>query len=95
MKHGDLVKLRILKAGVRLWHKDPSLVSARKIAPKVDLTPQGVLYHFPNGLKNAVAMYAVEAGDSKVIVQLILTGSKYVKNLTDQERRKHIKSISD
>ena len=83
---------KILTAGVKLWPD----VTPSKVAKAMNLKSHvNVLYHFPRGtLKDAVAEYAVETGNSKVIAQLILTGHKAIKDMPVTVRRKHLQATA-
>lgn len=90
MKQGDKTKKKILFAGVKLWPD----VTPSTVAAKIGMTHAAVLYHFPgNTLKDAVAKHAVEIGESRVIVQLFVTGHKATDKLTHAERAKHLKAV--
>jgi IS30 family transposase len=89
MKYRD----EILKAGLKLWHYDPSKVSTRNIAKIIGKSHVTVFNEFPNGVKNAVAAYGVRQKDSVVIVSLILSKSKLVAHLTDEELEHHWNAV--
>lgn len=92
MKHGDQIKRDILRMGVQLWSVDPSYVSARRIASELNMTHANVLYHFKHtqGLKDAIAFYAVKNGESRVIIHLIAMNHHAVAAMSDDERRQHM-----
>lgn len=90
MKAGDRTKERFLKAGLRLWPN----ISASAIADDTGYTHANVLYHFPgDSIKDAIAEYAVEIGDSRVILQLIAAGHRATKALTQADRLKHFNAV--
>lgn len=84
-------KKEILQAGIKAWHENPQSVTASNIGRMIGLTHAGVLYHFPKGLKDAVAQYAMQIGDKKIVPQLIVTKHSTAKNLTSAERSKFLK----
>lgn len=87
---GEKTREKILQAGVKLWPH----VTFHNVAGLSGLTPPAVLYHFPNGtLKDAVAEYAVEVGESKVIVQLMAADHKAAKKLSPADRIRHFNAI--
>jgi len=87
---GERTKEKILKAGVKRWPD----VNLSVVARDIGLTRQAVFTHFPKDtLKDAVAVYAVEKNNSKVIVQLIGSGHKAIKNLSKTSRAKHFSAI--
>lgn len=96
MSYREKVRTEILEAGVKIWHADPSKVSARNIAKVIGKTHPSIYHHYPNKnrLLTAVANHAIQAGDSVVIVSLILTNSPLVGALTEEERMAHIKSVA-
>lgn len=87
-------KTKILKAGVKLWKKNPDDVKALRIAKEIKMVNATVLYHYPDGVKDAVAAYAVETGESLIIAQLILTNHPAVKDLSPEIRQKHLSAAS-
>lgn len=89
LKQGEQTKEAILKAGLELWPN----VTPSTIATKLGITHATVLYHFSN-VKEAVAQYAVEKDYSPVIVQMLATNHKLVKNMPASERLRHFSSLS-
>ena len=85
---GEQTKEEILKAGLELWPD----VTPSTIAVKLGITHAAVLYHFPN-VKEAVAQYAVENDCSKVIVQMLATNHKLVRDMPASERLRHFTAI--
>jgi len=84
MTHGDRRKAQILDTGLSLWPN----VTARAIARELDMTHQGVLYHFhsADALCNAVAEHAVRVSDERVIPQLIVARHSAVAGLSAEIR---------
>ena len=85
---GEQTKEEILKAGLELWPD----VTPSTIAAKLGITHAAVLYHFSN-VKEAVAQYAVDNDCSKVIVQMLATNHKLVKDMPAAERLRHFSSL--
>lgn len=85
---GEQTKEEILKAGLELWPD----VTPSTIATKIGITHAAVLYHFSN-VKEAVAQYAVDNDCSKVIVQMLATNHKLVKDMPAAERLRHFSSL--
>lgn len=85
---GEQTKEEILKAGLELWPD----VTPSTIATKMGITHAAVLYHFSN-VKEAVAQYAVDNDCSKVIVQMLATNHKLVKDMPAAERLRHFSSL--
>lgn len=85
---GEQTKEEILKAGLKLWPD----VTPSTIATKMGITHAAVLYHFSN-VKEAVAQYAVDNDCSKVIVQMLATNHKLVKDMPAAERLRHFSSL--
>lgn len=85
---------KILKAGLKLWRKDPASVSAREIGRMVGLSHSGVLYYFNGDLKDQIASYAIATQDVKVIAQLILMNHPAVSKLSKIERFDYIQKLS-
>lgn len=90
MRHSEKIRLKILQAGVALWHEDPMKVTARSVAKAVDMTHATIIYHFRNGIRNAIAEYAVKTGDSRIIVQLIASNHYSIWALPPSTRRRHL-----
>lgn len=78
----------ILSAGVELWAKDPCEVTVRRIADALGLSYHAILYHFATvaELRAAIAAYAVEVGNSAVIVQLIAVKHPAIADLEPWQR---------
>lgn len=89
LKQGEQTKEAILKAGLELWPN----VTPSTIATKLGITHATVLYHFSN-VKEAVAQYAVDNDCSKVIVQMLATNHKLVRDMPVKERLRHFSSLS-
>lgn len=94
IERGNKTKDRILQAGIEMWLKDSSSVSANAISKHCKITHGTVLYHFPEGVKDAVAQHAVNIGNSRIIVELMGQGHPAVENLSPSERSRHFKAIS-
>lgn len=92
MKCSDITKRRILETGVRLWHSSSDNVTARAIARELGITHPAVSYHFPDGIKHAVAEHAIKISDSRIIVQLIAVNHKLVSHFTENEKKKWLRS---
>lgn len=90
MKKGEVMKKKILDAGVKLWPN----VTAREIARRIGADHPLVIYHFGSGLMDAIASHAVDTGNSRVIAQLIATKHKAVRKMDALERQKHMDAAS-
>ena len=88
IKQGEKTRESILKAGLELWPD----VTPSTIAAELGITHAAVLYHFPN-VKEAVAQYAVENDCSSVIVQMLATNHKLVRDMPASERLRHFSSL--
>lgn len=89
MTKRDNTRTRILKAGLELWPD----VTHTEIARKTGISQPNVFYHFPKNLQDAVAEYAVQVGDSRVIVQLMGAAHPAVENLSPADRIRHFNAI--
>lgn len=88
--HGERQIAKIVQAGIELWHEGgASAVTARGIGKRVGLSHAGVLFHFQGiaGLRWEVKCAAIEAGDTKIIPQLITAQDDAVAHFTDEQRR--------
>lgn len=92
-EQGERTCLKILKTGLRLWSKNPESVTALGIANTLKISHATVLYHFPYGVKDAVAEYAVKMGHIQVVAQLITSGHRSVRDMSPSERMIYLKSI--
>lgn len=92
-RFGRDVKEKILNAGLRIWEKDASKLTVTNVARSLGMTHGNVFYHFPAGLKDAIAEYAIAQKNTRVIVQLIVTGHPLVEKLAPSERANYLKSI--
>lgn len=88
-----MMKEKILKAGLKAWKADPCSVTASNIARMIGVTHATILYHFPEGVKDAVAKYAVEKWDVAIIAQLIVTKHRATKELTPEQKMEILKAI--
>ncbi len=93
MKHGDRTKRAILEVGLKLWHADSARLTHRNVAKALGMTHPAIFYHFLD-LRSAVAAYAVQIGDSHIIVQLMALKHPAVKKLSDADRRRHARVVS-
>ena len=93
MTHGEKVKKIILQKALEVYKKDPSKLTNSHVARELNTAHSRIHYHFGDMLKEAVLNYAVEQGDSRVIVQLIASDHHLVKDMTDKEKQLHFKSI--
>lgn len=88
--HGDKTKEKILKVGVKLWPH----VSPTAIARELQMTHPSVLYHFPNNtLLDSIAEYAIESGESRIILQLVASKHPAAKDLSVAERIRHFNAV--
>lgn len=82
-------KEKILNEGIKMWLENYMSVNANAIARRLGVTHGTVLYHFPLGVREAVAAHAVKIGNSKIIRHLIVTDHPAVDNLSPSERSKY------
>lgn len=87
-EQGEKTRQAILDAGLKLWPD----VTPSTVANKLNITHATVLYHFSD-VKNAVGEYAVEKGYSPVIVQMLASGHKLVRNMNANDRLKHFTNV--
>lgn len=85
-----MIKDKILNTGVEMWLENPASVTASGIARRLGKTHAAILYHFPYGVKEAVAEYAVQQKQAKIIAQLITTGHKSVRDLCPTDRARYL-----
>ena len=83
-EQGEKTRELILQTGLKLWPD----VTASAIATKLGISHATVLYHFPD-IKEAVAQYALDSNCSKVIVQMLASNHKLVRNMKGSERLRH------
>lgn len=86
---GEKTRELILESGLKLWPD----VTPSAIANDLNITHAAVLYHFSD-VKNAVAEYALEKGYSPVIVQMLATNHKLVRDMSGKERLKHFSNMT-
>jgi AcrR family transcriptional regulator len=88
-RHGEVVRAAILRAGLALWRDDPASVTLGRIGTRVGLSRQAVAYHYggsAEAMRKAIAAHAVEAGDARVIAQLIVARHPAIEGMTDADR---------
>jgi len=94
MRHGEKAKKEILEAGLKIWRKNPRDLTARAIAREIGKTHSAVLYWYSaDTLFDAVAKYAVQMKDARVIVQLIAMSHPAVMKLPDKEKLEYINTV--
>lgn len=89
MTKGEETKQRILEAGVKLWPN----ITVRAIAAKLGISHPLICYHFGKKIEEAIITYAIEAGKSRVIAQLIATKHPAVRKMNPVERQKHLDAV--
>ena len=87
-EQGENTRKRILESGLKLWPD----VTPSSIAADLGITHATVLYHFGD-VKEAVAQYALETDYSPVIVQMLETNHKLVRNMKGDERLRHFAAV--
>lgn len=87
-EQGEITRKAILETGLKLWPN----VTPTSVAGALNISHGTVIYHFPD-VKNAVAEYAVETGNSRIIVQLLAMKHRSVKDMNAVERIKHFTAI--
>lgn len=87
--HGQKIKQTILDAGLELWPH----VSNASVAKKLGYSHARINYYFSKeNIKDAVADYAVEIGNSNVITQLILCKHRAVAEMSAPDREQHLRN---
>ena len=79
-------KAHILSEGLKLWQETSGFFDKADLAQAVGMTRQGVDYHFPKGVVDAIADHAVETGCDAVVAQLIVMRHPAVQGMTAAER---------
>lgn len=88
-EQGENTRTRILESGLKLWPD----VTPSSIAADLGISHATIIYHFPN-VKDAVAQYALDTDCSFVIVQMIASNHKLVRNMKGSERLRHFANIA-
>lgn len=92
---GEITREKILKAGVKMWKESNVPITANSISRRMGITAPAVYYHFPYGIKDAVAEYALEKKDVYVVAQLIVTSHPLVRDLSPSERMDYLVKASE
>lgn len=92
-ERGGDTKLKILKKGLKMWEKDPASVNAHAISKQLGIVHGTVLYHFPYGVRDAVAEYAIQVENTRVIAQLIVENHRLIKDLAPCERSAYLAGV--
>lgn len=92
-QRGNETKEKILNAGIKLWIKDPSEVTPSHIGRMLKMSHSLVIYHFPKGIKDAVAHHALKNDVLPVIGLLIAGNHKVIGKLSDKEKQSYIQRI--
>jgi len=91
MKRGEQTKKKILEMGLKMWLENPNSVNSHAISKRIGMTHASIIYHYPYGVRNAVAEYALEVENVKVIAQLIAEDHPCVQKLSPSERMSYLK----
>lgn len=86
-------KIRILETGMALWRAGED-VTGRRIARELDLSHGAVSYYFSRNdrsLRDAVAYYAVEQGDERVIAALVIERHQAVSHMDEATRLEYMR----
>ncbi len=97
ISHGERRREQILLTGLHVWReKGSNAVSARGIGRLLGMTHAAVIYHFKTseGLRQAVAEYAVRVGDSVVVPQLITSRHPSISGFTPEQRSAYLQTVS-
>lgn len=87
------IEQKILNAGVALWPD----VTLSAIARALDLNSHVNIFHYFKNvkeLKDAIAVYAVKTGNSRVIMQLVAADHAAVKDLSQADRIRHFNAVT-
>ena len=88
-QQGENTRIRILESGLKLWPD----VTPSTIAADLGITHSTVIHHFEN-VKDAVAQYALDTDCSLVVVQMIASNHKLVRNMKGSERLRHFAAVA-
>lgn len=88
-QQGENTRIRILESGLKLWPD----VTPSTIAADLGIAHSTVIHHFEN-VKDAVAQYALDTDCSLVIVQMIASNHKLVRNMKGSERLRHFAKVA-
>lgn len=98
MKRGDETKRAILNAGLALA-RDGGLpaVTLRAVGEAIGRAHTGVAYYFgdQDGLRSAVADYAISIRDARIIARLILDKHPSCATMTRHERLSYLSAVAD
>lgn len=91
---GETTRAAILAAGLDIGRRGLDRVTARTVAAAIDIKHSNVCYYFRSNdtLQAAVARYAVQIGDAKMIARLILDENAAVLHMNDSERRRWMRA---
>lgn len=90
---GDRTRSKILGTGLEMWLENPESVTANGIATRLDMSHGTILYHFPDGVKDAVANFAVAMGNVEIMAQLIAGRHPAVSELSAEDRREILSGL--
>lgn len=85
------IKKRILNAALEQWPN----INVRAIGRAVDMSHSAVLYHFGDAykLKCAIVDYAIERGESNIIVQLIARNHPAIQSMSPEDKQRHFEAV--
>lgn len=93
-RYGKDVKEKILETALKVWEENTTNLSIKEVATRLGMNHANVYYHFPQGLQDAVAEYALEKNNIKVVTSLIVSGHHLAEKLSPSEKLEYLsKSI--
>lgn len=92
-KRGDDTRQKILETGLQMWEENSYSVNAYAIARRLGMVHGTVMYHFPYGIREAVAEYALEVKNSRVIAQLIVESHPSIRDMSPTERTRYLSRV--
>ena len=92
-RYGADVKEKILQTAVKVWEENPHDFTVKKVSTRLGMNHANIYHHFPQGLMDAMADYALRNKNVRVICSLIVAGHKSVENLSPSEKSKYLLSL--
>lgn len=85
---GDKTRAAILQTGLALWRQDPARVTLRNVGLVLGITHSACHWHWGSveGMRNAIAEYAVRCRDPIVVPLLIIARHPAAEAVTPMER---------
>jgi len=93
-RYGNDVKNKILNTALKMWEQDHNNLTVMGVAKALGMNHANIYHHFPEGLKDAVAEYAVKTKNIRIVGRLIALGHPSTNDLCPTERADYLSNFN-